>query len=82
MDKKVEKKFLVPKDGLKVFNPKTKTFLSKDGEVVSMSPYWRRRLADKDFKKVEDVVAAKVKKVELPKEVPSQEKKEKSESKK
>lgn len=59
MDKKVEKKKLIPRDGLKVFNPKTKTFLKKEGEVVNMNPYWRRRVKDKDFKKVEDVVEAK-----------------------
>lgn len=65
MDSKVEKKRLVPKEGLKVFNPKTKTYLKKEGEVVAMTPYWRRRVADGDFQESAPKEAPKPKAVPL-----------------
>lgn len=39
---------LKPKLGLTVRHPKTYKPLDKDGEVVEMNAYWKRRLKDRD----------------------------------
>ena len=42
------------KKGLKVHNPATKLFLKEDGEHVSNSTYWRRRLKCGDVVEVRE----------------------------
>ncbi len=55
---------VLPKKGLKVFNPATKLHLSKDKPInVPESNYWRRRLADGDISIVaKEEIKKKVKK--------------------
>ena len=55
------KKILKPKKGLLVRRPDTQAFLKEEGESVTLTTFWRRRIADGD------VIEAGKAKVETPK---------------
>ena len=50
-----ETAFLKPREGMVVPNPKTGTPLPKDGKLVELDAFWRRRLRDGDVVKVEQM---------------------------